>query len=282
MRAFSGQAPSARAFGRDFRNRLLLDIQRYRIGRRAIHLELQREQAGVFAPISMSDQCRTSASAEPRIGQRAAKKAWKEGVRFAMGSELTIVSVKAETGRMGGLFEPAAGPDQGDPGVLAQLIAVLIHLSQGREELAEPIKDVILLRKRQRSGDPRPGMLVNGVARRQNSRQMLRVHGEKLVRLRKPHARILNDDRQDDLFEPGPMGGNILGAPVARPQNLKYRRIERRDGLVDQRRVLREEEFLLFDDRQVPVEFTRFLKCAARADAQRNVVEQRVFFVLWL
>lgn len=45
MRAFSGQAPSARAFGRDFRNRLLLDIQRYRIGRRAIHLELQREQA---------------------------------------------------------------------------------------------------------------------------------------------------------------------------------------------------------------------------------------------
>src|ERR1035438_915240 len=73
------------------------------------------------------------------------------------------------------------------------------------------------------------------------------------------------------------MGSNVLAAPVARPQNLKYCRIKRRDGLVNERRGLCQETLLLLDDRQMPIEFARLLKGPARAKAQRDVIDQRAF-----
>ena len=76
------------------------------------------------------------------------------------------------------------------------------------------------------------------------------------------------------------MGTDILAAPVARPQDLKHRRIERRDGLVNERRILRQQAFLLLNNRQMPVEFTGLLKGPARAKAECNVVDQRSLLCL--
>ena len=76
------------------------------------------------------------------------------------------------------------------------------------------------------------------------------------------------------------MARNVLAAPIARPQDLKYRRLERLDGLVDERSVLRQQLLLLFDNRKMPVEVAGLFERAAQLVALRQIVEQGAFLRL--
>src|ERR1035441_7251865 len=74
------------------------------------------------------------------------------------------------------------------------------------------------------------------------------------------------------------MACNILTATIARPQYLKYRRLERLDGLVDKRCVLRQQPLLLFDNGEMPIQVAGLLERAAQLEALCHIGEHGAFF----
>ncbi len=70
---------------------------------------------------------------------------------------------------------------------------------------------------------------------------------------------------------------NIPAATIACPQDLKYRCVERLDGLIDQRCVLREKPLLLFDDGEMLIKAAGFLERPAHLVALRQVRKHCAF-----
>ena len=109
---------------------------------------------------------------------------------------------------------------------------------------------------------------------------MLRIHGDKLLRLRELDLGVLHDDGQDDLAQAFPVRRNFLAAAVARPENIKHRLLEGLDRRVDERSVPRQKAFLIFDDRKLAVQVLGVPETAARLAALREIVQQGAFLRL--
>ncbi len=146
------------------------------------------------------------------------------------------------------MLKAARRSGQGDAGGILQMLAALVRFLHGCDECLQEAKKVFLFRESKGFGHPRPGMLAYRIAWSQDSRQVLRVDGQELFRLRELRPRVLHDNRQKELSKTVSMCGNVLAEAIARPENFEDGRLEWLNRLVDERSVLREKPFLLFNN----------------------------------
>ena len=109
---------------------------------------------------------------------------------------------------------------------------------------------------------------------------MLCIDGQKLLRLRKLRSRVVHNSRKHEVPEVVPMSGNVLAAPITRPQDLKNSCAEGFDSFVNQRGVSRQKPLFLLNDSEMAVKFSGISESSARLVALRNIVKQRPFLCL--